>query len=219
MSQYHYSSLSLEPDSIRLLRLMPYGNGGIERTKIRCELFEYTLQDPAKWTHLYEALSYTWGGSEKSCSISIKEQGLAVTENLYAALLRLQDRSLERIIWVDAVCIDQSNPEEREQQVLLMAKIYGKAHRVIVWLGKEAVDTEKALEDIRLAANEEPTERSKKEMNQQAILNLLEGQWFQRIWVRKQTLKHIRDDININLGTSGDCCSSTCRDDVWFHGD
>jgi hypothetical protein len=54
-----------------------------------------------------------------------------------------------------------------------MAKIYSKAYRVIVWLGKEGVDTKRALEDIHLAVNEELTERSKKEMNQQAILNLL----------------------------------------------
>jgi hypothetical protein len=71
-----------------------------------------------------------------------------------------------------------------------MAKIYSNAHRVIVWLGKEAVDTKGALEDIRLAANEEPTERSKKELNQQAILNLLQRPWFQRIWVRQQTLNY-----------------------------
>jgi hypothetical protein len=47
-----------------------------------------------------------------------------------------------------------------------MAKIYSKAYRVIVWLGRGAVDIEGALEDIRLAANEESMERSKKEMNQ-----------------------------------------------------
>ena len=50
-----------------------------------------------------------------------------------------------------------------------MAKIYSKALRVIVQLGEEAVNTEGALEDIRLAANEESTERSKKEMNQQVL--------------------------------------------------
>jgi len=86
--------------------------------------------------------------------------------------------------------------EERKQQVQLMAKIYSKAHRVVVWLGMEAVDTEGALEDIRLAANEGFTEHSKKEINQQAILNLLQGPWFQRIWVRVQTLNHIPGDIN-----------------------
>jgi hypothetical protein len=99
-----------------------------------------------------------------------------------------------------------------------MAKIYSKAHRVIVWLGKEAVDTKGALEDISLAANEELTERSKKKVNKQAILNLLQRPWFQRIWVREQT--RLLDDVNtVDLGTSRGCCSSTYRDDVWSYGD
>ena len=89
MSQYYYSSRSLEPDHIRLLRLMPHEN---EMTGIQCELFEYTLQDLGKRAHLYEALSYTWGGSDKPCSISINKQKFGVTENLHAALLRLRDR-------------------------------------------------------------------------------------------------------------------------------
>jgi hypothetical protein len=184
MSQYDYSSLSLGPDSIRLLRLMPYDKESMEMTEIRCELFKYPLRDQGKGTHLYEALSYVWGDSKKPCFISINKQSLAVTENLHAALLRLRDRSLQRILWVDAICINQENREEQGQQVQLMAKIYSKAHRVIVWLGKEASDTEGSLEDIRLAANEESTERSRKEINRQAILNLLQGPWFHRIWVR-----------------------------------
>jgi hypothetical protein len=92
--------------------------------------------------------------------------------------------------WVDAICINQRNSEERTQQVRLMAKIYSKAHRVIVWLGEEAVDTKGALEDIHLVANKEPTEHLKKEINQHAILSLLQRPWFQRIWVREQTLKY-----------------------------
>jgi Heterokaryon incompatibility protein (HET) len=92
MSQYCYSPLSLGANNIRLLRLMPHANESIERTKLQCELFEYSLQDLGKRTHLYEALSYTWGGEERPCSIAIKEQNLDVTRNLYAALLRLQDR-------------------------------------------------------------------------------------------------------------------------------
>ena len=66
-----------------------------------------------------------------------------------------------------------------------MAKIYSNAHRVIVWLGEDTVETMGALEDIRLAANKELTEEhSKKEINEQAVLNLLQRPWFQRIWVR-----------------------------------
>jgi Heterokaryon incompatibility protein (HET) len=185
MSQYCYSPLSPGANNIRLLRLMPYTNKSGERTKLQCELFEYSLQDLGKWTHLYEALSYTWGGEEKLCSITIEEQNLDVTTNLYAALLRLRDRSLERIIWIDAICIDQKNLEEQGQQVQLMAMIYSKAHRVLVWLGETADNIEGAFEDIQRAANEESTEGSNKKMNEKAILNLLQRQWFQRIWVRE----------------------------------
>lgn len=182
MSQYCYSLLS--PGAIRLLRLMPHPNASTETTKLQCELFEYSLQDLGKRTHLYEALSYTWGGDAKPCSINIGEQNLNVTTNLYAALLRLQDRSLERIIWIDALCINQNNPEERGQQVQLMAMIFSKAHRVLVWLGKAAHNVEGALEDIQRAAIEESTEVSNKKMDEKAIFNLLQRQWFQRIWVR-----------------------------------
>jgi hypothetical protein len=69
-----------------------------------------------------------------------------------------------------------------------MAKIYSKAHRVIVWLGEEAIDTEEALDDIGHAANKESTEHPREKINQRAILNLLQRPWFQRIWVREQTL-------------------------------
>jgi hypothetical protein len=183
MSQYCYSPLS--PGAIRLLQLMPHTNASTETTKLQCELFEYSLQDLGRRTHLYEALSYTWGGDAKPCSVTIGEQNLNVTPNLYAALLRLQDRSLKRIIWIDAICIDQENREERGQQVQLMAMIYSKAHRVLVWLGETADDVEGALEDIQRAANEESTEGSNKKINEKAIFNLLQRQWFQRIWVRE----------------------------------
>jgi hypothetical protein len=52
---------------------------------------------------------------------------------------------------VDAVCINQTNGTEKEQQILLMAKIYGQANRVIVWLGEAAHNSDQALEDIRVA--------------------------------------------------------------------
>jgi hypothetical protein len=72
-----------------------------------------------------------------------------------------------------------------------MAKIYSKAHRVVVWLGKEVVDSEEALKDICLAASEESVEGSRKRRNELAILNLLERPWFQRIWVSSRHLTTI----------------------------
>jgi len=175
------------PDSIRLLRLIP---NKIDTANIRCELFECTLQESDKTTHPYEALSYVWGCSDKHKYIFIDNQYLAVTLNLHAALLRLQDRDIPRIIWVDAVCINQDDEQEKEHQIQFMAKIYGKASRVIVWLGERADDSDIALEAIRAAGK--PTNTSNKEIIQQAILLLLQRPWFRRIWVRQQTFNNIR---------------------------
>jgi len=190
MSSYLYSSLPRKGDYVRLLRILPNKD---EAAPLRCKLRNYSLQKLSPRTHLYEALSYVWGDPDKTRPIRVDGVRFPVTINLHAALLRLRDHSFERIIWVDAVCINQKNQKEQGQQVQLMVKIYSKAYRVIVWLGNEADDAkgtddaERALDDIRLAANEESTERSKKEMNQQAIINLLQRPWFQRIWVRYQT--------------------------------
>jgi hypothetical protein len=183
MSSYRYSSLLPKGDYIRLLRLLPDED---KTAPLQCKLCDYSLQKLNR-THLYEALSYAWGNLGETLPICVGGREFHVTVNLHAALSRLRDRTFERIIWVDAICINQKSPEERKQQVQLMAKIYSKAHRVIVWLGKEEADTERALEDIRLAADNEPTKHSEKEINLEAILKLLQRPWFQRIWVREQT--------------------------------
>jgi hypothetical protein len=120
MSHNYYPLLSPGSD-IRLLRLMP----NEDETPIQCQLFNYSLQESSKGTHLYEALSYVWGSPETSKSISIDEHNLPVTENLHTALSRLQDRTIERIIWIDAVCINQKDDVEKAHQIQSMAKIYG----------------------------------------------------------------------------------------------
>ena len=187
MSSYRYLPLPSEGEYIRLLCLLPNES---EAKPLQCKLHNYSLQKSGLRTHRYEALSYVWGNPRETLPIYVDEGQFLVTVNLHAALSRLRDHSFERIIWVDAVCIDQNNPEEQGQQVQLMAKIYSNAYCVIVWLGKKAEDTDGALEDIQLAANKELTEPPKKERNQQAILSLLRQPWFQRIWVREQTLSY-----------------------------
>ena len=189
MSPYRYSSLLPGPNSIRLLRLMPHED---KTAPIQCQLVDYSLQESGGGAHLYEALSYVWGDPKETLPISIDKYDLPVTVNLYAALSRLRDRCFERIMWVDAVCINQANENEKGHQVQSMAKIYGQADRVIVWLGKAADDSDQALEDIRVAAEGEFTNSSNNEKSQKAILKLLKRPWFRRIWVREQILNNIR---------------------------
>lgn len=174
-------------DSIRLLCLLPHED---ENAPIRCRLFEYTLRESEKRTQPYDALSYVWGNTGKPRFISIGEYDLLVTENLYVALSRLRYRSIERIIWVDAVCINQGDEAEKEKQIPFMANIYGQARCVVVWLGEAADNSDQALEEIRIAGDKRVTNSEVKQIDettQSAILALFQRSWFRRIWVRERT--------------------------------
>ena len=94
---------------------------------------------------VYEALSYTWGDSKKECSISCGSESIAITANLAAALLQLRSPDKPRTLWIDQICINQDDVDERSKQVALMRKIYSKAENVVIWLGEEGPDDEMAF--------------------------------------------------------------------------
>ena len=179
MSEYLYSPLS-QLGSIRLLQLLSRKE---DPKNLRCNLFEYPLRNSDNPPYPYEALSYFWGSENKPESIIIDDQNSRITENLYTVLLRLQYHSCSRIIWVDAICINQTNKEEKEHQIPLMAEIYAKATRVLVWLGEAEDNGDRALEVIRHVGGKSAKFLSL-ELPHQAILQVLQRQWFQRIWVR-----------------------------------
>lgn len=198
---YPYSSLP--PGSIRLLRLQPDQGKSVG---IQCRISEYPLHAADSGTHLYEALSYVWGPTTGHHSLSIDHNGdsfsLAITDNLHAALLHLRHRFLSRVIWIDAVCINQKSDEEKAQQVSYMAEIYSRSARVIVWLGQplapdpnpqlpsktNANCIQDALEKLRDAVPTGtsagvPTNLELAAEIQPAIQALLQQGWFTRIWV------------------------------------
>lgn len=80
----------------------------------------------------YEALSYTWGTSSNHVITLNGQHAFPVTNNLFYALKRLKYAHTVRVLWIDAVCINQSDLQERSQQVQHMRSIYREASRVIV---------------------------------------------------------------------------------------
>lgn len=117
MDSFKHEPIDLKGPAFRLLRLLKGGE-----PDIKCELFQ-------AWLHSdrvipYEALSYTWGGTEISASIKINGRTLNVTENLYLALQYLYSQKTDRILWVDAICINQGNKKERGHQVQQIVDIY-----------------------------------------------------------------------------------------------
>ncbi|KAH7343101.1 heterokaryon incompatibility, partial [Pyrenochaeta sp. MPI-SDFR-AT-0127] len=83
----------------------------------------------------YEALSYTWGDPKERLPILVNETEVPVTRNLHAALEHFRSETIDVVLWVDALCINQTDDVEKSKQVDLMTKIYAYATSTRVWLG------------------------------------------------------------------------------------
>ena len=95
----------------------------------------------------YEAHLYAWGDPHAIRPIAVNGREFQVTKNLENALrsLRRVDDRL-RVLWIDALCINQQHNEEKKNQVAHMDVVYKKATNVLIWLGKETADTGSTLQ-------------------------------------------------------------------------
>ena len=127
-SPFAYNLLDFSVDCIRLLILKPAED---TNALICCRLQHVTFAQKPK----YEALSYTWGNEIVRHKISIDGKDFEVGQNLFDALRHLRDPLKDRTLWVDAICINQSNVPEKNHQIGIMPFIYMRAKTVLVWLG------------------------------------------------------------------------------------
>lgn len=125
--KYEPLDLSSNKPSIRLAVLHAAGIS----SAIRITLAAAAFADRPR----YEALSYTWGRPDVLKGIELNGVRVDIRENLWDALVNLRDAREDRVLWIDAICINQADVEERNRQVELMAYIFGRAKKVIVWLG------------------------------------------------------------------------------------
>lgn len=117
--------------SIRILTILP----GVWADPIKCDLRETQLQDSSP----YKALSYSWKIGEdddRLRPISCNKLFIDVSCNLHSALRQLRhDRDIVKI-WVDSICINQKDNNERTCQVGIMRDIYARSTEVVIWLGE-----------------------------------------------------------------------------------
>jgi hypothetical protein len=116
----------LLPQALRLLKLHR-GTG-----KIQCSIL-VTLEDHAP---KYEALSYVWGPTNDLQTIVLDGFEYLVTPSLFEVLLRLRNLDEDRLLWVDALVINQSDLVERSREVTKMLDRYSRAAKTIILLGK-----------------------------------------------------------------------------------
>ena len=118
---------TLKAQEIRVVLLSP----GQWDDEISCRLINSSLESPLE----YEALSYVWAQEPGHRYIRLNGSMHQITTNLFLALRRLRKASEARYIWIDALCINQDNGEERNHQVALMGSIYKSCTRALLWLG------------------------------------------------------------------------------------
>ncbi|KAK7962961.1 heterokaryon incompatibility 6 OR allele [Apiospora aurea] len=194
MSNFVYEPLTA-PDAFRLLVLEP----GVPEDALCCRILHTTHSRNLD----YEALSYTWGspatGDEPAPTCLIDGKAMPIRRNLYDALRHLRWRDYERVLWIDALCIDQSNVAERNHQVGRMRDIYSNAETVRVWLGLASKTSSIAMSWIdelasrrhrnslgvpgRLSDYTPESCRRSQTRRWKALLNLLERPYWRRVWI------------------------------------
>jgi hypothetical protein len=142
---YSNAPLLLNSPSIRLVDIFPAKGDAAD---LHCAISVVSLDDGP----VYEALSYAWGDTTRSCPITLEGARLMITSNLDIALRHLRDKDEVKPFWIDAICINQEDIDERSRQVGQMRMVFERAERVVVWLGEERDQSAKAMARVEATA-------------------------------------------------------------------
>jgi hypothetical protein len=159
----------------------------------------------------YGAISYAWGDATDTRETSCGTGALKITISLFEGLRRFTGSATTRVLWADAMCIDQSNALERGHQVNFMNSIYSCARTVLVWLSEDTLniaeesmklnaELNESLEERFLQTNssKEPWERIQQisklpretslfdKSRWEALMRFLDSPWFSRLWVLQE---------------------------------
>ncbi len=186
-------------ESIRVLALEPASSPD---DSLRCRLIHLDRRQlqksPNTAENHYEAVSYVWGHAVFSEHLVCEGDAVVkITPNVDALLRRLRKRHRPRNLWVDAICLNQADNDEKAVQVPLMGEIYNQAIKVVVWLGHEAQDVERVFAFIRAMTLQERGPATHGEV-ERLILDIwgdvslaplhsfLHRPWFGRRWVLQE---------------------------------
>lgn len=182
---------------------------------VNCTLFDVPL-DKAPY---YEAISYTWSDSLEKCNIRVNGRRLAIPKSAYRVLKSRSSFWVPRVLWIDSICINQSDDEEKLSQIKMMKDIYGKAFMVSVCLHPPENVENEILEyvesglaaylvnellwtDLNFYANEKAIfdtyAPSVRQPRWAAFKNLVRNEWFNRVWVVQEVA--LADRVRVLYG-------------------
>ena len=242
-----YSQLNRRKREFRLLKLHP----GVAQQEIRASLVvsrvalvsqtrSRIFSRRTKWHSQYEAISYCWGDPRQRTAVRLNKQTIEVPISAVEALrqFRLHDR--DRLLWIDAVCINQSDIDERSSQVAMMGDIYTSSAQTLVYMNTDA-DTFRVKKAFELMERiregflqQEGTSwipsfyasKGNKGMKERAqlvvlrdddnlgLLNVVfENPWFSRLWVWQEVL--LASKCRVNMKSSSTSWDTIVATAIW----
>ncbi|KAI2471445.1 HET-domain-containing protein [Annulohypoxylon bovei var. microspora] len=219
MVAYQYTPLPGKA-YIRLITLHP--GRSEDKIAVSFHTSPFSSDDPPQ----YEALSYAWGSETRPLPIYIGRDDLITTatvwnlihakfkrimsrRNLAIALKYLRYVDRPRVMWVDALCINQVNEAEKGSQVAMMGEIFRLAHRVVAWIGPKASDSDHAMGWMDFVGSQVEVDFAKPDLRAAkdyidftlgdvniplvldyttavSVSHLISRQWFSRLWVQQE---------------------------------
>ncbi|EXJ62883.1 hypothetical protein A1O7_03325 [Cladophialophora yegresii CBS 114405] len=208
--QYMHVPLS-SPRHIRLVVLLPAEN---HAAPLNFCIVETTLDQPLP----YAALSYSWDAPAGSTKLDCGNGVLPVTPNCEAALRYLRGKTYSRLMWIDSICIDQTEDAigERNHQVSFMGEIFKKADTVIIWLGEMDDDTRIAMLAVENVINQPQRFESSAELKlrlralstgitsaaEDPFRPISRRSWFYRIWTIQEAVLGRSDRVIVGCGSA-----------------
>lgn len=211
LHRLNYSGYSLDqPESFRLLKL----HAGPRNAKsshgrgiVKADLEVHLVSDAPE----YVALSYSWGDQLEFEDIRVRKTRLKVSKHLNNALRQMRDPDAAVYAWIDAICINQADKDERSRQVQMMLHIYATAETVFIWLGisQRRLCTSECFQDSSYQHNVDldwktvVDRRTRREillarLSQTVIMDLLKARdraWWNRNWVLQETVAAKQEPI------------------------
>lgn len=184
-SPYEAFPLPLGGREIRLVKVLPSSS-----PPVRVQFVCFHLDSCPS----YAALSYTWGSPVKNGKILFGPSEITIGDHLFTFLLRVSRNGTKSFFWIDALCINQNDIRERNDQVGLMKDIYSKAQRVIIWLGEASSGDYAAMRLIKEAHRGACTLKNSSCQDvvagsgKESVLPLYEHEYWTRVWIVQEVI-------------------------------
>jgi len=189
-----YGERLLQPDQIRLLTIVR------DTDTLRLIVTAHKFYDDLE----YDAVSYVWGAAEASINVPCNGGNLTVTPTVFEMLQHLNP---DRSCWLDSICINQQDVEEKAVQIPLMYRIYSLATFVVIWMGLPTPQSEQFMLGFSIALQMQ-MEREWNSMLDQGLqpsdlrpdlfrpdepfwvgmIQICEHEWFRRLWTFQEAV-------------------------------